>query len=78
MFDERWGYVDIDLNIFPHSCHKNHPWSFFENALAAANQWTIETVMPPTFSVKWYAGMSIINHLDDFNLLSTNTIFSHL
>ena len=56
MFDERWGYVDIDLDVFPHSCDKRLPWSFFENALASANEWTIETVMPPTFAAKWYAG----------------------
>jgi hypothetical protein len=60
LLDERWGYVDFDPDIFPNSCDKNVPWRFFENALTKASKWTLETVMPPTFAVKWLAGKNVI------------------
>mmetsp|Transcript_18589 Transcript_18589/g.22777 ORF Transcript_18589/g.22777 Transcript_18589/m.22777 type:complete len:406 (-) Transcript_18589:303-1520(-) len=56
MFEKRWGEVYLDPDVFPQSCDPRRMHFSEEDIVEDLNQWVIDTVMPPTFALKWYVG----------------------
>lgn len=56
LLDEQWGYVEFDRRIVGDSCDERIPWDHFEDAIDDLNLWAHDTVMPPVFAAKWWAG----------------------